>query len=166
MPFPRLKAFLIVNCVEKKHRRHRDQKTRKSRARDAYPELVADQFRLEETLQIEGERFADTLEQGIRMLDREISNLSGSVLAGDVAFRLYDTYGFPVDLTADYCREKGLTVDMNSFEQAMSKQRARARAASCNAPRLVRLEVETRAQARGVLAVSYTHLTLPTICSV
>ncbi|GIT48764.1 MAG: hypothetical protein Ct9H300mP14_06920 [Gammaproteobacteria bacterium] len=97
---------------------------------DAYPELVADQSRVEETLKLEGERFADTLEHGIRILDQEIGDLSGSVLAGDVAFRLYDTYGFPVDLTADYCREKGLTVDMNSFEQAMSEQRARARAAS------------------------------------
>jgi alanyl-tRNA synthetase len=97
---------------------------------DAYPELVADQSRVEETLKLEGERFADTLEHGIRILDQEIGGLSGSVLAGDVAFRLYDTYGFPVDLTADYCREKGLTVDMNSFEQAMSEQRARARAAS------------------------------------
>ena len=89
-----------------------------------------DQSRVEETLKLEGERFADTLEHGIRILDQEIGGLSGSVLAGDVAFRLYDTYGFPVDLTADYCREKGLTVDMNSFEQAMSEQRARARAAS------------------------------------
>ena len=97
---------------------------------DAYPELVADQSRVEEALKLEGERFADTLEHGIRILDQEIGSLSGSVLAGDVAFRLYDTYGFPVDLTADYCREKGLTVDMNSFEQAMSEQRARARAAS------------------------------------
>ena len=97
---------------------------------DAYPELVADQSRVEETLKLEGERFADTLEHGIRILDQEIGSLSGSVLAGDVAFRLYDTYGFPVDLTADYCREKGLTVDMTGFEQAMSEQRARARAAS------------------------------------
>ena len=97
---------------------------------DAYPELAADQSRVEETLRLEGERFVDTLEQGIRILDQEISSLSGSVLAGDVAFRLYDTYGFPVDLTADYCREKGLTVDMAGFEQAMSEQRARARAAS------------------------------------
>ena len=97
---------------------------------DAYPELVADQSRVEETLKLEGDRFADTLEHGIRILDQEIGSLSGSVLAGDVAFRLYDTYGFPVDLTADYCREKGLTVDMTGFEQAMSEQRARARAAS------------------------------------
>ena len=97
---------------------------------DAYPELAADQSRVEETLRLEGERFVDTLEQGIRILDQEISSLSGSVLAGDVAFRLYDTYGFPMDLTADYCREKGLTVDMAGFEQAMSEQRARARAAS------------------------------------
>jgi alanyl-tRNA synthetase len=81
---------------------------------DAYPELVADQSRVEESLQLEGERFADTLEHGIRILDQEIDGLSGSVLAGDVAFRLYDTYGFPVDLTADYCREKGLTVDMSA----------------------------------------------------
>jgi alanyl-tRNA synthetase len=97
---------------------------------DAYPELAADQSRVEETLRLEGERFVDTLEQGIRILDQEISSLSGLVLAGDVAFRLYDTFGFPVDLTADYCREKGLTVDMAGFEQAMSEQRARARAAS------------------------------------
>ena len=97
---------------------------------EACPELAADQARVEQTLKLEGERFADTLEQGIRILEQEIGNLSGRVIPGELTFRLYDTYGFPADLTADYAREQGLTVDMDGFEHAMSEQRERARAAS------------------------------------
>ena len=97
---------------------------------EAYPELATDRTRVEQILQQEGERFTDTLAQGIRILEQEIANLSGQLIPGALVFRLYDTYGFPADLTADYAREQGLTVDMAGFEHAMAEQRDRARAAS------------------------------------
>ncbi|NBP94020.1 MAG: alanine--tRNA ligase [Gammaproteobacteria bacterium] len=97
---------------------------------EASPELTAAQDRVRETLALEGERFAQTLGQGIRILEQELEDLSGTVIPGDLTFRLYDTFGFPSDLTADYARERGLSVDMEGFEQAMDAQRERARAAS------------------------------------
>ncbi|NBT29073.1 MAG: alanine--tRNA ligase [Gammaproteobacteria bacterium] len=97
---------------------------------EANPELVAAKDRVRETLALEGERFAQTLGQGIRILEQELEQLAGTVIPGDLTFRLYDTFGFPSDLTADYARERGLTVDMKGFEQAMDAQRERARAAS------------------------------------
>jgi alanyl-tRNA synthetase len=97
---------------------------------EAYPEIAQQKERVERALSQEGERFLDTLEQGIRMLDREISSLVGSVIPGETVFRLYDTYGFPADLTADIAREHGLTLDMSAFDRAMDDQRERARAAS------------------------------------
>jgi alanyl-tRNA synthetase len=96
----------------------------------AYPEIVQEKGRVERVLAQEGERFLDTLDQGIRMLDQEISSLVGSVIPGETVFRLYDTYGFPADLTADVAREHGLTLDMSGFDRAMNDQRERARAAS------------------------------------
>ena len=96
----------------------------------AYPELRHAQSRVEKVLQREGERFANTLDQGLKMLDSEIGSMSGDVLSGDIAFRLYDTYGFPLDLTADYLRERDLTVDTEGFEQSMQEQRKRAKSAS------------------------------------
>jgi alanyl-tRNA synthetase len=97
---------------------------------EAYPEIVQEKERVERALAQEGERFLDTLDQGIRMLDQEISSLVGSVIPGETVFRLYDTYGFPADLTADVAREHGLTLDMSGFDRAMNDQRERARAAS------------------------------------
>jgi alanyl-tRNA synthetase len=97
---------------------------------EAYPEIVQEKERVERALSQEGERFLDTLDQGIRMLDQEISSLVGSVIPGETVFRLYDTYGFPADLTADVARERGLTLDMSAFDRAMDDQRERARAAS------------------------------------
>ena len=97
---------------------------------EAYPEIVQEKGRVERALLQEGERFLDTLDQGIRMLDQEISSLVGSVIPGETVFRLYDTYGFPADLTADVAREHGLTLDMSGFDRAMNDQRERARAAS------------------------------------
>jgi alanyl-tRNA synthetase len=97
---------------------------------EAYPEIVQEKGRVEQALAQEGERFLDTLDQGIRMLDQEISSLVGSVIPGETVFRLYDTYGFPADLTADVAREHGLTLDMSGFDRAMNDQRERARAAS------------------------------------
>jgi alanyl-tRNA synthetase len=95
----------------------------------AYPELAAKQSFVEDALRTEEQRFGETLEHGMRVFD-EIAGKSSKVIAGEDAFRLYDTYGFPVDLTADIARERGLSVDMAGFEQAMEQQRERARAAS------------------------------------
>lgn len=95
---------------------------------DAYPELVRGQQRTEKILHQEEERFAETLTQGLRILEEDIARLSGSVLSGASIFRLYDTYGFPVDLTADIARERGLSLDMEGFERSMEEQRTRARA--------------------------------------
>src|SRR5574337_436494 len=95
----------------------------------AYPELPAKQAFVEDALRTEEHRFGETLEHGMRLFD-EVAARSGKTIPGVDAFRLYDTYGFPVDLTADIARERGLTVDMAGFEQAMNAQRERARAAS------------------------------------
>ena len=97
---------------------------------EACPELVDAQSRVEDALAQEGERFAQTLGQGMRILEQELTDLDASTIPGDLVFRLYDTFGFPADLTADYARERGLTVDMVGFEEAMAAQRDRARAAS------------------------------------
>ncbi|WNL44795.1 alanine--tRNA ligase [Dyella sp. BiH032] len=95
----------------------------------AYPELAAKQSFVEDALRTEEQRFGETLEHGMRVFD-EVAGKSGSIIPGADAFRLYDTYGFPVDLTADIARERGLSVDMEGFETAMAQQRERARAAS------------------------------------
>ena len=96
----------------------------------AYPELRTHQAHVERLVTLEEERFAETLEHGMRLLDEAIAHLSGAQIAGETVFKLYDTYGFPVDLTADIARERGLTLDLVGFEQAMAQQKARARAAS------------------------------------
>lgn len=96
----------------------------------AYPELVEKQGHIAHLLELENEKFAATLEQGLKILDREIANLSGDIIPGGVVFRLYDTFGFPPDLTADIAREHNLSIDTEVFEHAMKEQRARARAAS------------------------------------
>ena len=97
---------------------------------DAYPELRQRKAAVEKVLRQEEERFAETLEQGMAMLRQSIEGLSGNEILGDTVFRLYDTYGFPTDLTADIARERGLTVDLAGFDAAMEAQRRRARAAS------------------------------------
>ena len=97
---------------------------------DAYPELVQAQPQVERILKLEEERFAETLDQGMKILEEAIAGLSGKTIPGDLVFKLYDTYGFPADLTADIARERGLAVDMAGFEQAMEAQRERARSAS------------------------------------
>jgi alanyl-tRNA synthetase len=97
---------------------------------EAYPELVQGQTHVERILKLEEERFAETLEQGMKILEEDLATLQGTVIAGDTVFRLYDTYGFPMDLTADIARERGLTVDNEGFEAAMNAQRTRAREAS------------------------------------
>ena len=96
----------------------------------AYPELVKTQAHVEKVLKKEEERFAETLDQGMEMLESAIAKLKSKQIPGDVVFKLYDTYGFPVDLTADIARERELTVDQEGFATAMGQQRDRARAAS------------------------------------
>jgi len=96
----------------------------------AYPELGRQQAHVERILKVEEERFAETLEQGMRILEEDLANLQGTEISGDTVFKLYDTYGFPMDLTADIARERGLTIDTAGFEAAMAAQRGRARAAS------------------------------------
>ncbi len=96
----------------------------------AYPELVKAKEQVERVLKLEEERFADTLEQGMKILEQAIADMDGKQISGDVAFKLYDTYGFPVDLTADIARERDLTIDMDGFAREMDAQRERARAAS------------------------------------
>ncbi|SEL27767.1 alanyl-tRNA synthetase [Acinetobacter sp. DSM 11652] len=93
----------------------------------AYPELEAQQARIEAQLLKEEEQFAKTLEQGLKLLEGELANLKGSVIPGEVVFKLYDTYGFPTDLTADIARERDLTIDEAGFEKEMAAQRQRAR---------------------------------------
>jgi alanyl-tRNA synthetase len=97
---------------------------------DAYPELVKAKAHVEKVLAKEERRFAETLDQGMEILEAAIANLKGNELPGDVVFKLYDTFGFPVDLTADIARERGLAVDQQGFENEMTQQRDRARAAS------------------------------------
>ncbi len=96
----------------------------------AYPELHAQRAHIERVLRQEEERFAETLAQGMALLDGAIGKLSGKQIPGETVFRLYDTFGFPLDLTNDIARERGLSIDEAGFEAAMNEQRNRARAAS------------------------------------
>ncbi|MEX5548482.1 alanine--tRNA ligase [Pseudomonas pergaminensis] len=97
---------------------------------EAFPELKQNQAHIERVLKAEEEQFAKTLEQGLKILEQDLANLQGSVVPGDVVFKLYDTYGFPMDLTGDIARERNLTLDEAGFEREMEAQRVRARSAS------------------------------------
>ena len=97
---------------------------------EGFPELVREQANIERVLKAEEEQFSKTLEQGLKILEQDLAELKGTVVPGDVVFKLYDTYGFPMDLTADIARERNLTVDEAGFEREMEAQRVRARSAS------------------------------------
>jgi alanyl-tRNA synthetase len=97
---------------------------------EAYPELKTQRQHVERVLKQEEERFAETLSKGMALLDSAIANLPGTQIPGDTAFRLYDTFGFPLDLTADIARERGLTVDQQGFDLAMQAQQEASRGAS------------------------------------
>ena len=97
---------------------------------EAYPELHKAADRVTRVIREEEVRFADTLDQGMKLLEQSMARLEGKVIPGRDLFTLYDTYGFPVDLTADFAREHGLSVDLEGFEKEMEAQRERARAAS------------------------------------
>ncbi|MGB5447100.1 MAG: alanine--tRNA ligase [Psychromonas sp.] len=96
----------------------------------AYPELIAQRQFVEKILRLEEEQFAKTLDRGLQILDNELDALEGAVIPGDVVFKLYDTYGFPADLTADIARERELTIDQAGFDKAMAEQRTRAQQAN------------------------------------
>ncbi|WP_311882590.1 MULTISPECIES: alanine--tRNA ligase [unclassified Pseudomonas] len=97
---------------------------------EAFPELKKQQSNIERVLKAEEEQFSKTLEHGLKILEQDLLELKGTVVPGDVVFKLYDTYGFPMDLTADIARERSLTVDEVGFEREMEAQRVRARSAS------------------------------------
>lgn len=97
---------------------------------DAYPELVKAQSHVEKVLRQEEEQFIVTLTQGLKLFEQIVSELKSDIIPGEVVFKLYDTYGFPADLTADIARERNLVIDYDTFEVAMSKQRERSREAS------------------------------------
>ncbi len=97
---------------------------------DAYPELRKAKALAARVLKLEEERFAETIEQGMKILDEAIEGLEGKVIPGSLVFKLYDTFGFPTDLTADIARERELEIDREGFEREMETQRSRARAAS------------------------------------
>ena len=119
----------------------------------ACPELPAARAHIEQVLLNEEQRFAETLTQGLKMLDGIIAGLDGAVIDGEAVFRLYDTFGFPVDLTADIARERGLTIDLAGFDQAMAEQRKRARQASRFAE-----ESQIRIDDRATRFTGYEHL--------
>ncbi|EEW7011765.1 alanine--tRNA ligase [Escherichia coli] len=119
-------------------------------------DLKRQQAQVEQVLKTEEEQFARTLERGLALLDEELAKLSGDTLDGETAFRLYDTYGFPVDLTADVCRERNIKVDEAGFEAAMEEQRRRAREASgFGADYNAMIRVDTASEFKG-----YDHLEL------
>ncbi|MBX8554961.1 alanine--tRNA ligase [Pseudomonas cichorii] len=113
----------------------------------AFPELTQQQAHIERVLKAEEEQFAKTLEQGLKILEQDLAELKGSVVPGEVVFKLYDTYGFPMDLTGDIARERNLTLDEAGFEREMEAQRVRARSASSfgmDYNSLVKVDVATR----------------------
>ena len=119
-------------------------------------DLKRQQAQVEQVLKTEEEQFARTLERGLALLDEELAKLSGDTLDGETAFRLYDTYGFPVDLTADVCRERNIKVDEAGFEAAMEEQRRRARVASgFGADYNAMIRVDSASEFKG-----YDHLEL------
>ncbi|PAV48783.1 alanine--tRNA ligase [Pseudomonas sp. HAR-UPW-AIA-41] len=112
----------------------------------AFPELVEQQAHVERVLKTEEEQFAKTLEQGLKILEQDLAELTGKEIPGEVVFKLYDTYGFPMDLTGDIARERGLSIDEAGFEREMEAQRERARAASAfglDYNSLVKVDVDT-----------------------
>ena len=124
---------------------------------DAYPELPAARALVEKALKAEEERFAETLDSGMRIFDDVASRVVDGVIPGADAFRLYDTYGFPVDLTADIARERGLSVDMAGFEAAMEQQRETARAAG-KFTSTTGLPADLVAQLSPTVFLGYDHL--------
>lgn len=113
---------------------------------EAGQEVKENQAQIEKVLRLEEEQFARTLERGLALLDEALKQVENNVLSGEVAFKLYDTFGFPLDLTADVCRERNITIDEAGFEREMEAQRQRAQAASqfgMDYNNVIRVEGET-----------------------
>ena len=130
---------------------------------DAFPELKQQQAHIERVLKTEEEQFAKTLEQGLKILEQDLAELKGTVIPGEVIFKLYDTYGFPVDLTGDIARERELTLDEAGFEREMEAQRERARSASAfgmDYNSLVKVDSDTRFLGYGATVASGELLVL------
>lgn len=126
---------------------------------EAYPELVDKKHEIKQVLAREEERFGETLDQGMSLLNEALADLKGTVIPGDIAFKLYDTYGFPIDLTRDIARERGLSIDEAGFDQAMDSQRARARAAGSFKIADV-LSSEALSQLPATQFLGYDHLSI------
>ncbi|XXF07539.1 alanine--tRNA ligase [Pseudomonas sp. D1-3] len=130
---------------------------------DAFPELKQQQAHIERVLKTEEEQFAKTLEQGLKILEQDLAELEGRVIPGEVIFKLYDTYGFPMDLTGDIARERELTLDEAGFEREMEAQRVRARSASAfgvDYNNLVKVDADTRFLGYGATVASGQLLVL------
>ena len=130
---------------------------------EAFPELKQQQAHIERVLKTEEEQFAKTLEQGLKILEQDLAELSGTVIPGEVIFKLYDTYGFPMDLTGDIARERELTLDEAGFEREMEAQRVRARSASSfgvDYNSLVKVDADTRFLGYGATDASGELLVL------
>ncbi|MDQ7985972.1 alanine--tRNA ligase [Pseudomonas sp. G34] len=130
---------------------------------EAFPELKQQQAHIERVLKTEEEQFAKTLEQGLKILEQDLAELSGTVIPGEVIFKLYDTYGFPMDLTGDIARERELTLDEAGFEREMEAQRVRARSASSfgvDYNNLVKVDADTRFLGYGATVASGELLVL------
>ncbi|MER0043484.1 MULTISPECIES: alanine--tRNA ligase [unclassified Pseudomonas] len=130
---------------------------------EAFPELKQQQAHIERVLKTEEEQFAKTLEQGLKILEQDLAELSGTVIPGEVIFKLYDTYGFPMDLTGDIARERELTLDEAGFEREMEAQRVRARSASSfgvDYNSLVKVDADTRFLGYGATVASGELLVL------
>jgi alanyl-tRNA synthetase len=140
--------------------------------KSAYPELEQRRAAITQIIQREEERFAETLDKGLRILEEEeerLRSMGMNVIPGEVVFRLYDTYGFPVDLTADVARENGFTIDEEGFHQAMEVQRARAREAWTGSGEAEVPEVYRRVASRGIRSAftGYEELsTLSEVCAI
>jgi len=130
---------------------------------EAFPELKQQQAHIERVLKTEEEQFAKTLEQGLKILEQDLAELEGTVIPGEVIFKLYDTYGFPMDLTGDIARERELTLDEAGFEREMEAQRVRARSASAfgvDYNNLVKVDADTRFLGYGATVASGQLLVL------
>jgi alanyl-tRNA synthetase len=121
----------------------------------AYPELGTKRAHIEKAIRQEEDAFATTLDRGMKLLDDAIAAAKNKVIAGETVFKLYDTYGFPVDLTADIARERGLTIDEAGYEKAMDAQRDRARAASS-----FKAGEGLKYEGRDTCFIGYEHLTI------
>ncbi len=117
--------------------------------KEPYPELFESLNNVESVFKREEERFIQTLDQGMNILEEAISSMSGSMIDGEVAFKLYDTFGFPLDLTADVAREKGLTIDIDAFDVFMEKQKQRARKAGDFAAKQNNISIEKETEFLG-----------------